>query len=222
MYSQIEVKSNPYSFQNPAIEKIDMQLERIISPTKRISKALEEDEIDKKNGMPPRFGLKMDSDITTENSGKWTDVKDGGRIWRMPIKSPGAISISLLYDYFHLPPGGKLHIYNVQRTQTIGAFTDINNKGDFKAPGRFATGLVYGDEIILEYFHPKNAIHEPIISIKGVVHGYKYIRLPADFVNEQDNGTNGGSGNCQVNINCAEGNTWQDEKRGVAMLLIND
>lgn len=219
--AQIQKKSSPYSFENSTLERLDIKNEKKYIPSKSIEEALQEDEFDKEYGTPPRFGLKIDTDTNTKNSGKWTELPNGDKIWRLLIKSPGALSISLLYDYFHLPFGGKLHIYNTSKTQVIGAFTEYNNKGSLKAPGKFATGLVYGDEIIVEYYHPRKAVHEPIISIKGVVHGYKYIRLPEN-IDETDTGTNGGSGTCQVNVNCTEGNAWQDEKRGVAMLLIDD
>lgn len=81
---------------------------------------------------------------------------------------------------------------------------------------------MYGDEITLEYHHPSNEKKEAIISIKGVIHGYKYIKILDKFAKEEkEEIAFGSSGPCQVNVNCSEGNNWQDEKKGVAMLLIN-
>lgn len=181
-----------------------------------------EDKIDMEKGRPPRFGLKTETDFNTNNSGLWNNLENGDKIWRLLIKSPGAKSINLLYDRFHLPPGAKLHIYNSNMTHIIGGFTEANNKGTIESPGMFATGLVYGDNVVLEYMHPKSASHMPVISIKGVVHGYKYIKLLDNVKNNESDEVYGGSGGCQVNVNCQEGNNWQDEKRGIAMLLIND
>ncbi len=221
--AQIQVKSDSYSFRNTTVKSVNIKNRKVLSLKKSLSTILHEDEIDDQNGLPPRFGLKINANFNTKNSGTWIDLPDGGKLWRLPIKSPGALSINLLYDYFHLPPGGKLHIYNSQRNQVIGAFTEYNNKGTLKKPGKFATGLVYGDETILEYYHPRKAKHNPVISVRGVIHGYKYIRLPNSFRNETDvTPGHGSSGACQVNVNCVEGDNWQDEKRGVAMLLIND
>ncbi|CAG2532804.1 Por secretion system C-terminal sorting domain-containing protein [Maribacter dokdonensis] len=222
-FSQIQIDSRPYALDNPVDYGEISGTSRLIFPPKSIKSALEEDEIDANNGRPPRFGLKVDVTFSTQNSGVWTDLPNGDKLWRLAIKSPGAKSINLLYDQFHLPPGGVLHIYNEDMTHIIGGFTELNNKGTLESPGMFATGLVYGNEVILEYYHPTDVEQEVIISIKGVVHGYKYIHLLDKFIPESNEEIGyGDSGACQVNVNCAEGNNWQDEKQGVAMLLIND
>jgi len=39
-------------------------------------------------------------------------------------------------------------------------------------PG-FATGLVYGDKVVLEYYLPNEVKEVGIISISGIVHGYR-------------------------------------------------
>lgn len=67
---------------------------------------------------------------------------------------------------------------------------------------------------ILEYYVPSNLSQVGKISIAYVVHGYRYIKVPGsrDF---------GNSGSCQVNINCPEGDNWQNEKNAVALILVN-
>lgn len=215
-HGQIEIKEEPYTFENNGVKKMDMGKRLVLSPGKSIAAALIEDEIERKNGLPPRFGLKIETDLNMENSGTWEDLADGSRLWRLQIKSPGAKSINLIYDAFHLPPGGRFHIYNSKRSHVIGAFTELNNKGTLESPGEFATGLVYGDEIILEYHHPANAVFGAVLSVKGIIHGYKHIRLLDAF---EEHGSEeigyGDSGPCQVNVNCAEGNNWQDENKTV-------
>ena len=220
--AQIQVESRPYSFLNSNMAQLDLRSQKVLSPAKSIAEALKEDEVDEEIGVPPRFGLKVETNLNPNNSGMWVDLPNGARIWRLPIKSPEALSISLLYEKYHLPPGGTMHIYDSEKNQVIGAFTELNNKGTLKNPGKFATGLVYGDAVILEYYHPEKAAFEPIISIGGIVHGYKYIKLNEKDIDEDGIGPFGGSGECQVNINCEEGNDWQDEKRGVALLLVAD
>lgn len=105
-------------------------------------------------------------------------------------------------------------LYTLQiKKQHIGGFTCQNNKGDKNSIQGFATGLLYGDEITIEYFQPKEINSDAVISIAYVVHGYRYITLPDRLL--------GGSGDCQVNVNCSEGNNWQNEKRAVALILVN-
>ena len=212
-----KIKENPYTFENNSLKNLDVERRVVLSPGKSIVAALSEDETDSANGLPPRFGLTIETSMNLENSGTWEELPDGSRLWRLQIKSPSAKSINLLYDAFHLPPGGRFHVYNSERTQVIGAFTELNNKGTIDRPGLFATGLVYGDEIILEYYHPKGADLNAIISINSVVHGYKLIKVLQPFDDaqlEKDDKIFGSAPACFVNVNCSpEGNNWQDEKK---------
>lgn len=100
--------------------------------------------------------------------------------------------------------------------KSIGAFTNRNNKGTKSKPEQFTTGLVYGDNIILEYIEPQNVESKAIISVGYVIQGYRYIKLP----NVPEAGF-GESGPCQVNVNCPEGINWQNEKEAVALIIVN-
>jgi hypothetical protein len=99
---------------------------------------------------------------------------------------------------------------------SIGAFTSANNKSDAENVQGFATGLIYGDRVVLEYYLPENAEEQGVISVAYVVHGYRYIVLPE--LTEADYGD---SGSCNINIKCSEGQDWQTEKNAVAMILVN-
>ena len=185
-----------------------------------------EDEIDEQQGIPPRFGYAHPVSLNLINEGIWDTLPNGDNICQLIIGCPGAFSINLLYDSFWLPSGAKFFIYNKNKTHHIGAFTNTNNKGTKNSVEGFATGLVYSDTIIVEYYLPKNSLDTGIINISGIVHGYKYINLSGygyeygyGFVPEGDFYNN--SNKCQVNINCEEGAAWQNEKRAVALYLIN-
>ena len=62
----------------------------------------------------------------------------------------------------------------------------------------------------------KGVVEVGIISIAYVVHGYRHIYAPGPAKNN-----NSPSGNCQVNVNCSEGQSWQNEKNAVALILVN-
>ena len=171
-----------------------------------------EDEDDKANGIPLRFGYPFEVSYTLENSGTWETLPDGGKLWRFEISCPGAYSINLVYDYFWLPEGAEFFIYNEDHSMILGAFTSQNNK-DYDD---FATGLVRGDKSILEYYEPANVEKSGIINISRIVHGYR------DIFSEKDPeliANFGSSGSCNNNINCPEGANWQNEKRSVAMVV---
>lgn len=137
-------------------------------------------------------------------------------MWQLTIRCPQALSINLLYDKFWVPPGGKFFVYTTDKKNSIGAFTSRNNKGNKSDVQGFATGLLYGDEITLEYYQPKSINDKAIISVAYVVQGYRYIKLPETAARSLNL-----SGDCQVNINCEEGQNWQQEKNAVALILVN-
>jgi Dockerin type I domain len=173
---------------------------------------LAEDENEKEMGMPYRFGYGFDVNYTLENSGTWEYLPDGSRIWRLLIECPGAYSINLIYEQFWLPEGSSFFIYSENREMILGAFTSQNNKEYMQ----FSTGLVRGEVSILEYHEPADVELPGIINISRVIHGYKNL-----FSYKEAEGALGfgNSGSCNNNVNCPEGDPWQDEIRSAAMIV---
>ncbi len=216
LLAQVNVGDTPISWGIKAInDKIVVQKSFPIPDFDALGK---EDIQDEKDGIPPRFGFLNRTSInliTSEN--KVAEEKEFS-IWKIEIVCPQALSINFIFDKFWLPKGGKLYIYSTDKKQFISTFTNQNNKGTIKEIRGFATGLVYGDKVIIEYEQPIGTDINAIINVSGVIHGYRYIRIPDDINNK----TSGFGASCttQVNVNCPEGDNWQDEKRGVAMMLI--
>jgi hypothetical protein len=169
-----------------------------------------QDKIDEADGLPLRFGTPFDVDYSLQNSGLWQDLGGGDRLWRLRIESKNAFSINLLFSRYHLPDGARLYIYNEDHSMLLGAFTSKNNKPD----GQFATGPVKGDISILEYVEPAAVHGQGDIAISRIVHAYKDV-----FGYAKSTLGYGSSGSCNVNINCPQGQPWQNEKRAVAMIL---
>lgn len=209
LYSQVSTNEKPISFSYPNVE---YKGTIYYQPPIDMDKIAEEDIADEDLGNPPRFGYPIRVNYNLENSGQWTLLSNGDRLWRMEIISPQALSINLLYDKFWLPKGAKLFVYDKEKKHYIGAFTDKNNKGSKDEIRGFATGLIYSDDIMVEYYIPKNVIDTSILSISYVVHGYRYI---ADILGL------GASLTCQVNVNCKEGYYYQNEKKAIAMILVD-
>ena len=99
------------------------------------------------------------------NAGNWTVLTNGDKLWTMEISSPNALSINLLYDKFWLPEGTSLFLYSKDKKQYMGGFTSINNKGDSINLKGFATGIIQGSNVILEYYQPAHISQTAIISI---------------------------------------------------------
>ena len=184
----------------------------ITMPELDVAKLEKEDKEDEEYDVPPRFGYPHRVNYDLNNSGIWYELPNGDKLWQLNVVCPEALSVNFCYDKFWIPDGGKFFVYSKDRKHCIGAFTSTNNKGDRENIRGFATGLVYGDDVILEYYQPKEVSASAIISIEYVVHGYRYIQIGNRYF--------GDSGDCMVNVNCEEGQDWQHEKMAVAMILV--
>lgn len=211
--AQLSTNEKPVSFVRESELPVNFRntVPVVTMPQLDMAKIAKEDEEDEEYGMPPRFGYSHFVDYNLNNSGKWFDLPNGDRLWQLEVVCPAALSVNICYNKFWIPDGGKFFVYSKDRKKTLGAFTSRNNKGDRENIRGFATGLVYGDDVVLEYYQPKGATNDAIISIKKVVHGYRYFRIEDAF---------GTSGSCMVNVNCEEGQNWQNEKKAVALILV--
>lgn len=213
--AQVNIGGVPYSFKNTL--KQDKTIPIFTTNSIDLQSLEKEDLEDEKNNVPPRFGYKHVVNLDIENSGIWTELPNGDRIWQLEIHCNDAKSINLTFDKYWLPKNGKLYVFSKNKNHVIGGFSSMNNKSERETPRGFATGLVYSDVIILEYYHHKGD-SLPLISINGIIHGYRFI--PQFWkTNKTDDFEE--SGPCQVNVNCSEGDDWQDEKTGVAMYLVD-
>lgn len=221
-YAQLSTKELPFSFRAENQHLFRLKEGRTASYEVLLPKTIEELNMEdlafegNNEDIPPRFGYPIPVNWDMTNAGSWMDLENGDKLWTMEISSPNALSINLLYDKFWLPEGASLFLYSKDKEQYMGAFTSNNNKGDSTNLRGFATGLIQGDNIVLEYYQPAHITQTAIISISTVIHGYKPIVIPPTSTRSF-----GSSGSCQVNINCPEGNDWQEDKKAVALILVN-
>ena len=151
-----------------------------------------------------RFGYSFFVDWNTGNSGRWIELGNGDRLWQLRISCPGALSINLTFSKYNLPAGADLFIAG--KKNHLGAFTAFNNQED----EQLGTGLLGGDEVLVEYFEPAAVRGQGKLAIGRVTHGY---RNPFSTLGWGD------SQFCEVNVNCPEGQSWQKEKRAVAKII---
>jgi len=126
----------------------------------------------------------------------------------LAIHAKDARAISLYYNKFIIPEKGKLFIYNAARDFVKGAYTHNNNTSE----RLYASELIRGDKIIIEYFMPDKETILPQIIISGIGYAYRGV----DFLEKGF----GDAGDCEINVNCTEGSNWQNQKRGVVRILI--
>lgn len=165
-----------------------------------------------------RFAAPIDVDLDLEEDGQWLELENGDRLWRLAIQSEGALGLILLYDRFYIPPGAFLFVYSEDRRQVLGAYTDR----DAPKNGKFLTGLIKGDRLIVEYFEPARVKGEGRIHIFRLDHAYQKENLDA-FEKKLKTIADIGFGTslaCHKNINCPEGDALQMEKRGICRILM--
>lgn len=208
-FSQIKQPGLPHNINQPK-----NSIPSIILPPIETDKLLEEDLIFEESRLKPfRFAQMIETDIYPETVGVWNTLDNGDKLWQLKISSPGAFSLSVVFDYFKVPQGAKLFIYNHKNQHILGAFTAQNNKKS----KTLAIAPVKGDEIIIEYFEPKDVNFTGELHISSIGHDYKNI---FNLLNNNEKNF-GASGSCNVNINCPEGESWQTVKKSVCKITFN-
>jgi V8-like Glu-specific endopeptidase len=202
--AQISEGGTPLSFQM----RLDSAVPTVKMPPVDRAAYLAEDAQAPKDA-PLRFAAELDVSLNLKNHGVWQTVPKG-RLWRLRIESAGAYSLALIYDRWHLPEGGRLFIYNDDHRAVIGAFTRFNNWVE----GTNITGHVAGEAVTLEYFEPAAVEGQSVLSIFQVVHAYRNFFGPRNTLDDF-----GGSGSCNVNVICPAAADWQNQKRGVGMII---
>ncbi|MFV0469692.1 MAG: putative Ig domain-containing protein [Dysgonomonas sp.] len=212
--AQVSFGSIPPSFVHPKLKSNADTLQAQVIPVNFSVKKLkiEDEKQQKQIGQPPRVAEAIDVDLNMKNSGEWTTLPDGKRIWRLRIKADGALALLLSYKMFDIAEGDSLYIYNESKTQVLGAYTKKTNpKG-----GSFSTEMVAGDDLILEYLEAPNKPEKGNIIIDKVGYCYNNVTI-RNTSSEYDTYS---AGACMVNINCDEGADWQAEKKGVVRMLM--
>ena len=115
-----------------------------------------------------------------------------------------------------MPEGGKFFIYSEETKQSIGAITSEFIDGKRQTPAQFANSLIYGENVVYEYYQPASVKEYPIISINRIDYAYRNVNNP---YYDGQRGFNDAL-HCNININCTEGNNWQTEKNAIARISI--
>ena len=139
--------------------------------------------------------------------------KNNGTLYVLSIRSKDAYSLSLVFETYNLPGGAELFIYNPDFTHIKGAFTSRNNKKTKALP----VAPVRGEEVIIEYFEPYKSNFEGKLKLAKVGHDYLDIY---SYLKQNSSGI-GSSGDCNVNINCEQGQEFKDVKQGVCRVVSN-
>ncbi len=193
------------------LTKLDIAAPTVELPQIDLAKLIAEDQKAKLNNELFRFGYVHEVQYSLDNSGEWTTLANGDRVWKLRIHAPEAQTININYSQFAIPADAELYVYNESQPDVLGPFTYQNQKSN----SRFATGFTHGDYCIIEYYEPKASQGAGRIAIDGIVHGYRSIRSEVNSTLRafQD------SGACNNDVECAIGNGWEDQIKSVGLIL---
>jgi len=155
-----------------------------------------------------RFAHTFFTNLSPENSGIVFNAEDGSKIWKVGIRSNGALSLNVLFSEFELPEGATLFLYNPDRSMVLGPFTRENRpKG-----GEFSIAPVDGDELVIEYHEPSTTRIVGKLRITEVNHDYRGLFRRTPIFDPTDLP-------CMPNVSC---NSALDTiSRSVCLLIIN-
>ena len=140
--------------------------------------------------------------------GEWRDLPDGMALWRIPVHVAGARSLDFAFRRFFLPPGAQLFVRGA--SETLGPYSDADNTRS----RRFATPLVHADRAQIEVLLPRSMKPFLEIDLEAAYAGYRDIFTSKSVMNP---GT--GSGTCNIDTICPEGDPWRSEINAAAVLV---
>ncbi|MFB6342352.1 trypsin-like peptidase domain-containing protein [Saccharicrinis sp. FJH62] len=159
-----------------------------------------------------KFAESFPVDLTPDNSGVWSTLSDGSKVWRLLVSSEGAKSLNIIFSKYHIPSGAQLFIYNPEMTQILGSFTSANNK----ASGILPVMPLDGDKLIVEYIEPANVAFGGELEIGTINHDFMGIN---DILKDIPIGNFGSSQACEVNLSCENG--WDQQSQSVVKMIID-
>jgi hypothetical protein len=163
---------------------------------------------------PLRVAVPVDVDVTPRKDGSWERLKDGGRLWRVRFRSPGATDLNFGFTRFRLPQGAKLYVVSEAEGRE-GLYEGPYTAADNKPHGQLWTPMVPGDKALIELFLPPGGTLDQVeLELTRAAAGYR------DLLGDKGAPRLHKQGSCNIDVVCPEGDPWRDEIRSVARLLI--
>lgn len=166
-----------------------------------------DDEERVKSGGVPHFAAARRVEVDPWRFGEWQPDERGRARWQLPVHSPGALSLSLAFSSFELPPGARLWIRSGagETAEVSGPFT----RADQDAHGELWTPPMAGERLLIELDSPIADLDDIVLRLSRVHHGY------AGF-GESDAEK---AGDCHLDSACLD-EDWRIESRSVVLLSI--
>ena len=207
VYSQ----NQPVSFKHPELLS---EIDNVTLTPPDLTQIMMDDAENEKNGEIYRTGVGIDVNINMQDYGVTDILADGTKVWRLKITSQGAMALKLMFDYFYIPDGATLFVYNENRLQLM----ELTSKDNPRYGNYFSPKFVQGGDAYLEYVQPVSVIGEPRLDMGTVMYHYRGVEAYVGYYQNKRDPSFGSSESCEVNVNCPVGADWQTQKKGVAVI----
>ncbi len=165
--------------------------------------ALDESRV--KAGQSPHFAHRIPVEVSPWTENGWEVLADGKLRWRLRLHSPRALSLSLGFGRYWMPAGGELTLHTADGKHHIGPFTEHDNEEH----RQLWTPPIPGQELVLDLRLPMAGLEKLELRLTSIQHGYAGFGQPTAK-----------SGDCHVDVVCAEADPWIDEVRAVGLVAI--
>lgn len=152
---------------------------------------------------PYRYGKTVATDLTPARHGTWEQLPSGEWLWRLRIQSTDAVSLSVGFTRFQLPPGARLYLHGTGETAVHGPYTARD-----ATAGQHWTPRVRGEDIVVELTVPSGRRPAVDVQIGAVVQGYRSL-------SSSETDAPAKSGSCNLDVACEEADPWREQVRSV-------
>ncbi len=192
----------PRSFAKDGQALTEIELRTLPTVDNRLLIEKAEEQESRLFGRPQIYAEPIAVELSAGDAGNWETLPDGGRLWRLRVRSPGALNLNLHFDRFELPAGATLWIYNRAGDHIQGPYT----AEDRNVRGELWTALVYGDEVVLELNVPATVDQPLALELAAVNHGFRGLQTK--------------QGSCNNDTVCPEGDAFRDQISAVVRMSI--
>lgn len=168
-------------------------------------------------GVPLRFARPRPVMQSPAIDGTWQTLADDSELWRLRVRSPGALSLSFGFTRYAMPAGGTLVVLTPDASTVLGPFTERHGKRH----GELWTPILPGGEAVIEVRLPAGSREQLGLELTAVNHGYRDVAgfgVPPE--GGQRSKTFEKSGACNVDVACPEGDPWDPQIRSVARIIV--
>lgn len=158
-----------------------------------------------------KYGFTHEVNINVFEQAYKQTLPNGSQLYQLMLESENAISLNVIFSQFRLAEGTVLYLFSADKSAYIGAYTSLNNNNS----NELGTELLYTNKIVIEVMEPKNNQNKSSLVISRVIHGF--IHLDQTFDKDLND-----AGDCNIDVNCPEGEGWEAQRNSVALLVDNN